>query len=226
MDEGKVKSIISEIDVYYFKHKQFPLVTFTNKSKCVLMLKVPMGKVVKLQVIDIPLQFIHLVPKGRTYESPLFGGIVVERTSDKAFAIKLFQKLFTRMSFSAVKIHRDRTLTFIDVGGNFKEAVASIFSRSFFDEVVLDNNLFKKDELINEKECFDFEAEKVFLKGFEEARRSSKGLIPKEKLFHDMVEATINGRIIPLMTLRDHKVGPEEVNDLLRWFNEVGTKLS
>jgi hypothetical protein len=179
------------------------------------------------KTIDIPLRFIHLIPEGSNYKASLFGGIVVERVADdRVFAIKLFQKVFAKTSFSAIKINKDRTLTFIDVGGNIKEAVASLISRSFFEDVVLQNNLFLKGEPIVEKECFDLEAEAIFNEAFEEVLERNKGFLSREKLFKDAVEATVNGRIIPLMVLRDRKVEQGEVNNLLRWFNEVGTRLS
>ena len=179
------------------------------------------------KIINIPLQFIHIIPKGSDCENSFFGGIVVEKVEDdRVFAINLFQKIFARMSFSAIKVHKDRTFSYIDIGGDFKEAVASLMSRNFFEEVVSHNNLFEKNKPIVEEKCFNLEAEDLFIKSFREVVKKNKGYIPKEKLFHDTVEATINGRILPLMILRDRKIEERETSILLEWFNGVGTKLS
>ena len=179
------------------------------------------------KTINIPLQFVHIVPKESNYENSFFGGIVVEKVEDdRVFAVNLFQKIFTRTSFSAIKVHKDRTFSYIDIGGNFKEAVASLMSRNFFEEVVSNNNLFEKDKPIIEEKCFNLEAEDFFIKSFREVMKNNRGYIPKEKLFHDTVEATINGRVLPLMILRNRKIEEKEVIILLEWFNGVGTKLS
>ncbi|MFA5169815.1 MAG: hypothetical protein WC386_00870 [Candidatus Paceibacterota bacterium] len=180
------------------------------------------------KIIDISLPFVHLIPEGSGYENnSVFGGIVVERVAnDSIFAINLFQKIFARMSFSAVKSCGDRSIVFIDIGGNFKEAVASLMSRRFFEEFVKGNELFKDSEPIIEEKCFDLKAEDSFNQTLEELWERNKRLFPKEKLFHDTVEATINGRILPFMVIRDRKITQEEVNKLLSYFQEVGTKLS
>lgn len=179
------------------------------------------------KIINLPLQFIHVLPEGSDYEKSFFGGIVVEKVEDdRIFAINLFQKIFARMSFSAIKVKKDRTFSFVDTGLGFKEAVASLMARNFFEEVVSNSDLFKKGEPIIEEKCFNLEAEDFFIKSFSDVMKKNKGLIPKEKLFHDIIEATINGRILPLMILRDRQIKEEETMRFLDWMNEVGTKLS
>jgi hypothetical protein len=173
------------------------------------------------KIINISLPFIHLVPKGNTYKSnSVFGGIVVERVeNDAVFAIKLFQKVFERMSFSAVKVCEDRTIVYVDVGKDFKEATASLMSRDFFEEVIKKNNLFNGSNPIVEEKCFDLRAEDVFNLELDDLWEKNRRIFPRDKFFKDMIEATINGRILPLMLLRDHRVDTEEIREFLSWIS-------
>jgi len=168
------------------------------------------------KIINVTLPFIHLVPEGFVHKSDsVFGGIVVERTADDViFAIKLFQKVFERMSYSAVKVLDDRQIAYIDVGNSFKEAVASFQSREFLKEVI-ENPLFEKKEEIVEEKLFNLGAEKVFNDELDNLWERNEKIFPREKLFQNMVEATINGRIVPMMVLRDRIV---DLNDAQRCF--------
>ena len=146
------------------------------------------------KIINIPLQFIHIVPEGSNYQDSLFGGIVVERTAnDRIFAIKLFQKIFQKMSFSAVMINKDRKLIFVNIDNNFKEAIASLVSRLFFEEVIIKKDLFKNNDLMAEKDCFSLEAENNFKEFLQRKCNYENKVITKEKLFRSVVETIING---------------------------------
>jgi len=174
------------------------------------------------KIINISLPFIHLIPEGKTYSSnSVFGGIVVERVeNDAVFAIKLFQKVFARMSFSAIKVcEEDRTIVYVDVGKDFKEAAASLISRDFFEEFIKKNSLFNESNPIVEEKCFDLRAEDVFNSELDDLWEKNRRIFPREKFFKDMVEATINGRILPLMLLRDHRVDTEEIREFLSWIS-------
>ena len=177
------------------------------------------------KIMDIPLPFIHLVPEGANCESnPVFGGIVVERTADHTiFAVKLFQKVFCRMSYSAVKVCDQRQLVCIDVGNSFKEAVASLKSREFLERAI-QGGLLKKAPIIEEK-LFDLKAEMVFMRELNDLWERNKRLFPKERFFQNMVEATINGRIVPMMVLRDRRVDLGEAKNILSWINGAGTRM-
>jgi hypothetical protein len=146
------------------------------------------------KIIDIPLQFIHIVPEGSDYEDSFFGGIVVERVADdKIFAIKLFQKLFEKMSFSAVELQGNRKVVFINENNELKRAAASLISRLFLERVVLNSDLFEEDESIIEDVCFFLESEKVFDEFLEKIWKDENKSISKEKFFRNVVEAIING---------------------------------
>lgn len=145
------------------------------------------------KIIDIPLQFIHIVPEGSNCENCFFGGIVVERAADdKIFAIKLFQKIFAKMSFSAVELSGDRKVTFIDEGNGLKEATASLISRLFLEEVVLKNDLFEKNGSAIEENCFSLKSEKLFHELLAKVWKDET-ILTKEKFFRNTVETVING---------------------------------
>ncbi|MDD4531655.1 MAG: hypothetical protein PHH21_03055 [Candidatus Pacebacteria bacterium] len=177
------------------------------------------------KIIEIPLPFVHLVPEGANCESnPVFGGIVVERSADDViFAVKLFQKVFCRMSYSAVKVCDQRQIVCIDVGNSFKEAVASLKSREFL-EKAMEKGLLKKVPIIEEK-LFDLKSEMVFMRELDDLWERNRRLFPKERFSRDMVEATINGRILPLMVLRDRRVDLEEAQKILFWINGAGARM-
>jgi len=179
------------------------------------------------KIIDIPVSFIHLITESDGYENnSVFGGIVVERMADDSvFAIKLFQKIFARMSFSSVRACEDRSIVLIDIGANFKEGVASLASRLFFEEVK-DDRLFRRSEPIIEERSFDLVAEDAVNRVLEEVWESNSELFPKEKIIRDAVQAIVNGTIIPLLILRSKKIGPEEMGNLLQWLNGARQKLS
>jgi len=177
------------------------------------------------KIIEVSLPFIHLVPEGTVCESnPVFGGIVVERTADDiVFAVKLFQKVFCRMSYSAVKVCDRRQLVWIDVGNSFKEAVASLKSREFL-EKAMEEGLLERAPIVEEK-LFDLRAEAVFMGELNDLWERNKMLFPKERFSRDMVEATINGRILPLMVLRDRRIDLEDAQEILFWINGAGTRM-
>jgi len=143
------------------------------------------------KIIEIPMSFIHLVPEGSGYSyDPILGGIVVERIADdRVFAIKLFQKLFVRMSWSAIKCE-DRKL--IVSRCLINEGIASLMSRQFFEETIKGNSLFANNETINQ-ECFNIEAEKVFNGALDNFWERSHKSIPKETFSFKIIGAAING---------------------------------
>ena len=193
------------------------------------VMRVAKGQMISLKrnkIIEFPLPFVHLVPEGRACENnSVFGGIVVERAAeDSFFAAKLFQKFFARMEFCAVKVCQDRKVVLVDVGNSFKEAVASFKSREFLEKATA-SGLFEKKAPMVEEKFFDLEAETVFNKELNDLWERNKRLFPKERFFDDMVEATINGRILPLMILRDRRVDLEEAQKILSWINGAGTRM-
>jgi hypothetical protein len=146
------------------------------------------------KIINVPLQFVHIVPEGSNHEDSFFGGIVVERVvDDKIFAIKLFQKVFQKMSFSAVRAPRDRKLIFINTDNKFREAAASLVSRLFLKKVILNNDLFDNKDFLIEKDCFSIEAEKIFFEFLKNKWNYSNKKISEDKFFRNIVEMIING---------------------------------
>ncbi|MFA5432220.1 MAG: hypothetical protein WC319_05020 [Candidatus Paceibacterota bacterium] len=149
------------------------------------------------KIIDIPLCHIHLVSEKSIHEDSLFGGVVVEQVADDiVFAIKLFQKIFVKMSFSAVGVRKDRKIISIGVADVFKEAAASLISRRFLKEIILKNDFFVENKLVSEEEYFNLEAEKVFDDALKDFRRENVNFISQEKLFNNIIDSVINGAFI------------------------------
>lgn len=179
------------------------------------------------KIIEVPLPFVHLVPEGVVCkDDSAFGGIVVERAADDViFSVKLFQKVFERMSYSAVKVCNERQIAYVDVGNSFKEAVASFQSREFLKEVVRKSPLFESKEAIPDEKLFNLEAEMTFNMELDDLWERNGRILPREMFFQNMVEATINGRIVPMMFLKDRKVDLKEAQAMLFMINGAGTRM-
>lgn len=162
------------------------------------------------KIIKIPLEMVHVFPEGAEIQAhPVFRGIVVERTNSELLnALMAVRKISDFVSFKTIMNDKNHKFFLYETGSIFREAVSDFFSRRFYDERIVKNNLLR--DIVVFEGCFSPEKEAVLNKIVEDVFNRSQGIFSREEIFSDTITNIINGTVSPYITLDKKEFSMQE----------------